>query len=53
MEMESSSYYSLRQIYAARMLLFGAADTLLFTAFFVTTMSILNFLEFPQNYPLR
>ena len=41
--MESSSYYSLRQIYAARMLLFGATDTLLFTAFFVTTMSILNF----------
>lgn len=33
MEIEHSSYYSLRQIYAARMVLFGAADTLLLTGF--------------------
>lgn len=43
MEIESSSYYSLRQIYATRMLLFGLADTLLLTVFLGTTMSILNF----------
>lgn len=33
MEIEASSYYSLRQIYAARMLLFGIVDTLLITVF--------------------
>ncbi|KAI4443450.1 hypothetical protein FMM80_05745 [Schaedlerella arabinosiphila] len=33
MEIEYSSYYSLRQIYAARMVLFGIADTLLLTGF--------------------
>ena len=33
MEIEHASYYSLRQIYAARMVLFGAADTLLLTGF--------------------
>lgn len=36
MEIEVSSYYSLKQVYAARMLLFGIADTLLITVFFVT-----------------
>ena len=34
MEVELASYYTLRQIYAARMLLFGLADTLLLTLFF-------------------
>lgn len=43
MEIESSSYYSLRQIYAARMILFGVVDTLLLTAFLGMTMSVLNF----------
>ena len=33
MEIEESSYYSLRQIYAARMVLFGIVDTLLLTVF--------------------
>lgn len=33
MEVEAVSYYSLRQIYAARMLLFGMADSLLLTCF--------------------
>lgn len=33
MEIEIASYYSLHQIYAARILLFGAADVLLLTAF--------------------
>lgn len=33
MEIEYSAYYSLRQIYAARMVLFGIADTLLLTGF--------------------
>ena len=33
MEVEIASYYSLHQIYAARILLFGAADVLLLTAF--------------------
>ena len=33
MEVEAVSYYSLRQIYAARMLLFGIADILLLTCF--------------------
>lgn len=32
-EIEASSYYSLRQIYAARMLLFGIVDMLLITVF--------------------
>lgn len=33
MEIEASSYYSLKQIYAARMLLFGMTDILLITIF--------------------
>lgn len=33
MEIESAAYYSLRQIYAARMLLFGIADTVMLTVF--------------------
>ncbi|MCI9174534.1 MAG: hypothetical protein HFH49_06225 [Lachnospiraceae bacterium] len=33
MEIETAAYYSLRQIYAARMLLFGIADTLLLASF--------------------
>lgn len=33
MEIEEASYYSLRQIYAARMVLFGIVDILLLTAF--------------------
>lgn len=33
MEVEIASYYSLHQIYAARILLFGAVDVLLLTAF--------------------
>lgn len=43
MEIELTSYYSLRQIYAARMLIFGLVDTLLLTSFFGLTISILNF----------
>lgn len=33
MEIEAAAYYSLRQIYAARLLLFGLADLLLLTGF--------------------
>ena len=33
MEIEGATYYTLRQIYSARMLLFGLADTLLITVF--------------------
>lgn len=36
MEIEEASFYSLRQIYAARMVLFGIVDVLLVTAFCVT-----------------
>lgn len=32
-ELENTAYYSIRQIYSARMLLFGMADTLILTAF--------------------
>ena len=42
MEIESAAYYSLRQIYAARMLLFGCADILLLTAFIGITVSVLH-----------
>ena len=33
MEIESATYYSLRQVYSARMLLFGIADTVMLTVF--------------------
>ena len=39
MEIEATSYYSLRQIYAARMLLFGIVDIVLIT-FFCTSAAI-------------
>lgn len=35
MEIEGTAYFSLRQIYAARMLLFALVDTLLLSCFFV------------------
>lgn len=41
-EIEIASYYSLHQIYAARVLLFGAADVLLLTAFIGGAHHILN-----------
>jgi hypothetical protein len=44
MEIEKTAYYSLRHIYAARMLLFGIADALLLTLF--CGMAILGF-HFP------
>lgn len=43
MEIEESAYYSLRQIYAARILLFGMADILLLTLFGNTAVLILHF----------
>lgn len=36
MEIEGASYFSLRQIYAARLMLFGMVDTLLLSIFFLT-----------------
>lgn len=36
MEIEETAYYSLRQIYAARMVLFGIVDTVLLTIFCMT-----------------
>lgn len=47
MEIEESSYYSLRQIYSARMVLFGIIDLLLLTVF-CTTMTIGLNLEFME-----
>ncbi len=43
MEIEEAAYYSLRQIYAARMLLFGMADILLLTLFCSTAVTALHF----------
>jgi hypothetical protein len=36
-EIENSAFYTLRQVYSARLLLFGIADLLLFSIFFTTT----------------
>lgn len=47
MEIEEASFYSLKQIYAARMVLFGAVDMLLLTAF-CGTMTLGLHLEFMQ-----
>lgn len=44
MEIEATSYYSLRQIYAARMLMFGIVDTVLITAFCISTAFTLDIL---------
>ncbi|WP_312649984.1 hypothetical protein [Aminipila sp.] len=43
MEIEESAYYSLRQIYAARMVLFGIVDILLLTIFCATVTMELHF----------
>lgn len=43
MEIEAVSYYSLRQVYAARMLSFGVIDILLITLFLVTASTGLHF----------
>ena len=42
MEIEAASYYSLRQIYSARMLLFGIVDTVLISAFGWLSLFMLN-----------
>lgn len=42
MEIEVASYYSLKQIYAARMLLFGVTDVFLITLFLGTASAGLN-----------
>lgn len=47
MEIEEASYYSLRQVYAARMVLFGIADLLLLTVFCGTMTMGLN-IEFTR-----
>lgn len=44
MEIEAASYYSLRQIYAARMLLFGIVDIVLITSFYGLTTITMNIL---------
>lgn len=43
MEIEASSYYSLKQVYAARMLLFGITDIFLVTLFLGMASSRLHF----------
>ena len=43
MEVETAAYYSLRQIYAARMLLFGTADACFAAAFCVILRGRLHF----------
>ena len=43
MEVETAAYYSLRQIYAARMLLFGTADVCFAAAFCVSLRGRLHF----------
>lgn len=47
MEIEEASYYSLRQIYAARMVLFGIVDVLLLTVF-CGTMTMGLHMEFTR-----
>lgn len=42
MEIEGAAYFSLRQIYAARMLVLGLADTLLLSVFFVSASVVLK-----------
>lgn len=42
MEIEATSYYSLRQIYAARMLLFGVVDIVLITLFCAMSSIVWN-----------
>lgn len=44
MEIETASYYSLRQIYAARMLLFGIVDIALITFFCISATAARNIL---------
>lgn len=44
MEIEATSYYSLRQIYAARMLLFGIVDIVLITVFCMSAVFIQDIL---------
>lgn len=44
MEIEAAAYYSLRQIYAARMLLFGIVDVVFLTTFCVLTTAAMNIL---------
>ncbi len=44
MEIEAASYYSLRQIYAARMLLFGIVDIVLITIFCALAAITMNIL---------
>lgn len=44
MEIEATSYYSLRQIYAARILLFGIVDIFLITIFCISTAFTLDIL---------
>lgn len=44
MEIEATSYYSLRQIYAARMLLFGIVDIVLITIFCMSTAFTMDIL---------
>ena len=44
MEIEAASYYSLRQIYAARMLLFGVVDIVLITVFCMSTSFTMDIL---------
>lgn len=43
MEIEGTAYYSLRQVYAARMLLFGVTDIFLITMFLGTASAGLHF----------
>lgn len=43
MEIEAASYYSLRRVYAARMLLFGLADVVLLTIFCGTAAFTLDY----------
>lgn len=42
MEIEAASYYSLKQVYATRMLLFGVTDVFLITLFLGTASAGLN-----------
>ena len=42
MEIEEASYFSMRQVYSARMLLFTAVDLLLLSCFFAVTVCTVN-----------
>lgn len=52
MEIENTSYYSLRQIYSTRIFLFGLVDVILLTAFCIFCMEVCILHCFPYYHSL-